>query len=161
IGNTVSTDAILRLPTLQRNATELMGLQPATSSTGGANIQLRVAGGIDDQNTVTVDGIDITQGVVAANTALPTPAASIEEFRGGVSNPNANFDRSSGGNIVLVGRRGGNAVHGALYEYFQNFNLNANTWDNNHLGLPKTVIHDNRFGGRIGGPIIKNKTFIF
>jgi hypothetical protein len=161
IGNSVSTDSILRLPTLQRNATELMGLQPATSSTGGANIQLRVAGGVDDQNTVTVDGIDITQGVVAANTALPTPADSIEEFRGGVSNPNANFDRSSGGNIVLIGRRGSNTLHGALYEYFQNFNLNANTWDNNHLGLPKTVIHDNRFGGRIGGPIIKNKTFIF
>jgi hypothetical protein len=161
IGNTVSTDAILRLPTLQRNATELMGLQPATSSTGGNGIMMRSAGAIDDQNTVTVDGIDITQGVVAAGTALPTPADSIEEFRGSVSNPNANFDRSSGANIVLVGRRGTNTVHGALYDYLQNWNLNSNTWDNNHLGLPKAVIHDNRFGGRIGGPIIKNKTFIF
>ena len=161
IGNTVSTDAILRLPTLQRNATELMGLQPATASTGGNGIMMRAAGAIDDQNTVTVDGIDITQGVVAAATSLPTPADSIEEFRGGVSNPNANFDRSSGANIVLIGRRGTNTVHGALYEYLQNWNLNSNTWDNNHLGLPKAVIHDNRFGGRVGGPIIKNRTFIF
>jgi hypothetical protein len=161
IGNTVSTDAILRLPTLQRNATELMGLQPATASTGGNGIMMRAAGAIDDQNTVTVDGIDITQGVVAAATSLPTPADSIEEFRGSVSNPNANFDRSSGANVALVGRHGTNTMHGALYEYLQNWNLNSNTWDNNHLGLPKAVIHDNRFGGRIGGPIIKNKTFIF
>jgi hypothetical protein len=39
--------------------------------------------------------------------------------------------------------------------------LNTNTWDNDHLGLPKAVIHDNRFGGRLGGAIIKNKTFFF
>ncbi len=161
IGNTVSTDAILRLPTLQRNATELMGLQPGTSSTGGNGLQMRVAGAIDDQNTVTVDGIEITQGVVAAATAIPTPADSIEEFRGGIANPNANFARSSGANITLIGRRGGNTVHGALYEYLQNVDLNANTWDNNLIGLPTTVIHDNRFGGRIGAPIRKNKTFIF
>src|SRR5205823_9444511 len=99
--------------------------------------------------------------VVASATALPTPADSIEEFRGGVSNPNANFDRSSGANVTLIGRRGTNVLHGALYEYLQNWNLNSNTWDNNHLALPKAVIHDNRFGGRAGGPIHKDKTFIF
>jgi len=164
IGNTVSTDAILRLPTLQRNATELMGLQPGTSSQGGATtgaIQMRVAGALDDQNTVTVDGIDITQNIVASGVSVPTPADSIEEFRGGVTNPNANFDRASGSNIALIGRRGSNTIHGALYEYLQNWNLNSNTWDNNLIGLPKAVIHDNRFGARLGGPIKKNKTFLF
>src|SRR5438874_7155772 len=70
IGDTVSTNAILRLPSLQRNATELMGLQPATASTGGNGLMMRSAGAVDDQNTVTVDGIDITQGVVAAATAI-------------------------------------------------------------------------------------------
>src|ERR1051326_2661032 len=161
IGNVVSTDAILRLPTLQRNATELMGLQPGTSSTGGNGLQMRVAGAVDDQNTVTLDGIDITQGVVATGTAVPTPADSVEEFRGGVSNPNANLFRASGASITLIGRHGTNAFHGALYEYLQNYHLNSNTWDNNHLGLPKAIIHDNRFGGRVGGPIFKNKTFFF
>ncbi len=160
IGNTVSTDAILRLPTLNRNATELMGLQPATSAVGG-NIMMRVGGALDDQNTVTVDGIDITQNIVASNVSVPTPADSIEEFRGGVTNPNANFDRASGSSIALIGRHGSNTVHGALYEYLQNSDLNSNTWDNNLIGVPRAVIHDNRYGGRLGGPIRKNKTFLF
>ncbi|MBZ5602091.1 MAG: carboxypeptidase-like regulatory domain-containing protein [Acidobacteriia bacterium] len=164
IGNTVSTDAILRLPTLQRNATELMGLQPGTANQGGSGqgaIQMRVGGALDDQNTVTVDGIDITQNIVASGVSVPTPADSIEEFRGGVTNPNANLNRASGSNITLIGRRGSNAIHGALYEYLQNSDLNSNTWDNNLIGLPKAVIHDNRFGARLGGPIKKNKTFLF
>ena len=164
IGNTVSTDAILRLPTLQRNATELMGLQPGTSAQGGSTqgaIQMRVAGALDDQNTVTVDGIDITQNIVASGVSVPTPADSIEEFRGGVANPNANFDRASGSNIALIGRHGSNVIHGAIYEYLQNSDLNSNTWDNNLIGVPRAVIHDNRFGGRLGGPIKKNKTFLF
>jgi len=63
--------------------------------------------------------------------------------------------------VTLIGRRGSNVVHGALYEYLQNNDLNSNTWDNNRAHLPKAIIHDNRFGGRLGGPVIKNKIFIF
>jgi len=76
IGNTIATDSILRLPTLQRNATELMNMQPGVV-VGGNNLTMRAAGAIDDQNTVTLDGIDITQNVVAGNTAVPTPADSV------------------------------------------------------------------------------------
>lgn len=160
IGNTVSTDNILRLPTLQRNATELMNLQPGVVA-GGAGLQMRVSGAIDDQNTVTLDGIDITQNVVATGTSIPTPADSIEEFTENVSNPSATMGRASGGQVTLIGRRGGNTFHGALYEFLQNNDLNTNTWDNNRAGLPKAIIHDNRYGGRLGGPIVKNKTFFF
>ena len=69
--------------------------------------------------------------------------------------------RASGGQMTLIGRRGSNDFHGALYEYLQNNDLNANTWDNNHAGLAKAIIHDNRAGGRLGGAIRKNKTFFF
>src|SRR5437868_6574966 len=95
IGNTVSTDSILRLPTLQRNATELMNIQPGVVA-GGSNLTMRVSGAIDDQNLVTLDGLDITQQVVATNTAIPTPADSVEEFRVTVSTPNAALVRASG-----------------------------------------------------------------
>jgi hypothetical protein len=67
----------------------------------------------------------------------------------------------SGGQVTLIGRHGSNVIHGALYEYLQNNDLNSNTWDNNRAHLPKAIIHDNRFGGRLGGPIIKNKLFFF
>jgi hypothetical protein len=160
IGNTVSTDAILRLPTLQRNATELMNLQPGVVA-GGAGLNMRVSGAVDDQNTVTLDGIDITQNIVATGTSIPTPADSVEEFNENVANPSATMNRGSGGQVTLIGRHGSNVIHGALYEYLQNNDLNSNTWDNNRIGLAKAIIHDNRFGGRLGGPIVKNKTFIF
>ena len=160
IGNVLSTDSILRLPTLQHNAQELMNLQPAVVA-GGSGLTMRVSGAIDDQNTVTVDGIDVTQNVVATGTSVPTPDDSVEEFRVNVANPSATLMRASGGQITLVGRRGSNNFHGALYEYLQNNDLNANTWDNNRTGLPRAISHDNRAGGRIGGPIWKNKTFFF
>lgn len=160
LGNVVSTNDIVRLPQLQRNATELMNLQPATVA-GGGNLTMRVAGAIDDQNTVTLDGIDITSNLVASNTSVPTPDDSVEEFRATVADPNATLMRASGAQISLIGRRGSNRFHGALYEYFQNNDLNANTWDNNRARLAKATIHDNRFGGRLGGPIQKDKTFFF
>jgi hypothetical protein len=160
IGNTVSTDSILHLPTLQRNATELMNLQPGVVA-GGAGLIMRVSGAVDDQNTVTLDGIDITQNLVATGTSVPTPADSVEEFNENVSNPSATMGRASGGQVTLIGRHGGNTFHGALYEFLQNNDLNSNTWDNNRAGLAKAIIHDNRYGGRLGGPIVKNKTFFF
>ncbi len=160
IGNTLSTDNILRLPTLQRNATELMNLQPGVVA-GGNGLTMRVSGAIDDQNTVSLDGIDITSNIVASTTSLPTPADSVEEFRETVATPGASMMRGSGGQVALIGRRGSNDLHGALYEYLQNNDLNSNTWDNNRLGLPTSIIRDNRFGARLGGPIQKNKTFYF
>jgi hypothetical protein len=160
IGNVVSTDSIIRLPALQRNAIELMNLQPGVVA-GGTGLTMRVSGAIDDQNTVTLDGIDITQNLVATGTSIPTPDDSVEEFRANVANPSATLMRASGGQITLIGRRGSNDFHGALYEYLQNNDLNANTWDNNHAGLAKAIIHDNRPGARLGGPIKKNKTFFF
>jgi hypothetical protein len=160
IGNVLSTDSILHLPTLQRNAIELMNLQPGVVA-GGNGIQMRVSGAIDDQNTVTIDGIDITQNLVATNTSIPTPADSVEEFRTSVANPSATLMRGSGAQITLIGRHGSNDFHGALYEFLQNNDLNSNTWDNNHAGLAKAIIHDNRYGGRLGGAIKKNKTFFF
>src|SRR5579883_923060 len=160
IGNALSTDNILRLPTLQRNAVELMNLQPGVVA-GGTGLNMRVSGAIDDQNTVSLDGIDITSNLVASNTSIPTPADSVEEFRANVANPTASMSRGSGGQIALIGRRGGNEYHWALYEYLQNNDLNSNTWDNNRAGQPTAIIHDNRYGGRIGGAIKKNKTFFF
>jgi hypothetical protein len=160
IGNSISKDIISRLPTLQRNVTELINLQPGVVPTGN-NLGIRTTGAIDDQNTVTVDGVDITAVVTAAGTSIPTPQDSVEEFRVNVSNPNANLSRASGGQMTLVGRHGSNDLHGAGYGYFQNSVLNSNTWDNNAARVAKPDISDKRYGFRLGGPIKKNKTFLF
>src|SRR5215510_5752426 len=61
----------------------------------------------------------------------------------------------------MVTRRGSNTFHGAAYEYLQNNVLNANTWDRNSIGEKNPALRDNRYGGRLGGPIWKDKTFFF
>ena len=159
IGNVVARESISRLPMLQRDVSELMNLQPGVSP--GSNLGMRTTGAIDDQNTVKLDGIDITANVVASRTVIPTPAEAVEEFRITVSNPTQELGRSSGGQITMVGRSGSNTFHGAGYWSHQNDDLNANTWDNNFSGIKKPELKDNRFGARIGGPIFKNKTFFF
>jgi hypothetical protein len=81
---------------------------------------------------------------VASSTSIPTPADSVEEFKVNVANPSASLTRGSGAQVSLIGRHGSNELHGARYEYLQNTDLNANTWDNNRAGLSKAIIHDNR-----------------
>lgn len=158
VGNVIEEDRIDRLPTQNRQVTELLRLQPAVAPTG------EVSGARADQNTFTLDGLDVTDQVGfrgAFFTVVPTGTESVEEFRVTVANPNAAYGRSAGAQVNLVTKRGTNAFHGSVYEYHQNDNLNANSWTNNRLGLPKPPLIDNRYGFSVGGPIWKEKLFFF
>lgn len=163
VGNTINSEEMNALPTLQHDATELIGLQPSVSpgSGGFPTPEPRVSGAIDDQNTYTLDGVDISDNLVGAGTWVPVTLDSVQEFDIGVSNPNATFGRSSGGQISMLARHGTNDYHGSVYWYHQNSALNANSWDNNAAGVKEPHLVDNRGGARFGGPIFKNKTFIF
>lgn len=118
---------------------------------------MRVAGAVDDQNTFTLDGIDVTDNVIGGLDAnisvIPLGVDAVDEFRVGVNNPNATLGRASGGQIAVIGKSGTNNFHGAAYWYHQNDFLNANEWELNRIQLPRPVIRDNRFGGSVGGPI--------
>ncbi len=160
IGNSISMSQISRLPALSRSVTELLNLQPGVVPAGNG-LQSRTTGAVDDQNTVTLDGIDVTAVVVGLTTSVPAPQDSVEEFRMNVSNPNSDLTRASGGQMTLVGRHGSNQMHGSGYGFFQNSVLNANTWDNNAAKVLKPDIADKRYGGRWGGAIKKDKTFLF
>ena len=160
IGNSISMSQISHLPALSRSVTELMNLQPGVVPAGNG-LQSRASGAIDDQNTVTLDGIDVTAVVVATTTSVPAPQDSVEEFRMNVSNPNSDLTRASGGQMTLVGRHGSNTLHGSGYGFFQNSVLNSNTWDNNAAKVAKPDISDKRYGARLGGALKKNKTFLF
>src|ERR1700674_201496 len=89
--------------------------------------------------------------------AIPTPIESIEEFKVATNNKAADFSSSAGEQVMLVTRRGTNAFHGALYEFYQSQLFNANDWASNRLGEPKVKFHDNRFGGGIGGALLPGK----
>ncbi len=161
LGNVIPRESIEHLGLFQRDAVELLKLQPGVTNNGGTLTGMRVTGAIDDQNTVKLDGIDITANVVASRTVIPTPAYAVEEFRVGVSNPTQELGRSSGGQVTMVGRRGTNTLHGNVNWSHQNDNLNANTWENDFAHIAKPELKDNRFGGALGGPIFKDKTFFF
>lgn len=163
VGNTINSQEMNALPTLQHNATELISLQPSVSpgTETFPTPQPRVSGAIDDQNTYTLDGVDISDNLVGDGTWVPVTLDSVQEFDIGVSNPNATFGRSSGGQVSLLGRHGTNEYHGSVYWYHQNSALNANSWDNNAAGVKQPHLDDNRGGVRFGGPIFKNKTFVF
>jgi len=162
VGTTLNGETVLRLPILTRDITAIQFVQPLTQPSG------QVAGARGDQNTYLLDGADVTDNVVGTNflepvpsANVPLPAESVEEFRVGTNNPNGTFGRSSGGQMVLVTRRGGNQFHGTVYWYHQNDNLNANTWTLNRNGIKRPELKDNRFGFSLGGPIFKNKDFFF
>jgi hypothetical protein len=177
VGNVVQGEEMVRLPNINRSAMVYYDLQPLvapTYPTGGTNqvnSQATVAGSRSDQTTFTVDGIDATDNLTgrsikpdAANVVdspVPLTSDSVQEFGVGTTNSNANYGRGEGGQFTFVTKRGTNALHGAVYEYLQNNDLNANTWDRNRVGIPNPKLEDNRFGAAVGGPIWKNRTFIF
>ncbi len=163
VSGVVSQQEMAALPTLNHQATELITIQPSVSP--GTEVfptpQPRFSGAIDDQNTYTLDGIDISDDLVGDGTWIPVNIDSVEETDVGVTNPNATFGRSSGGQINMLARHGTNQYHGSAYWYTQNSALNANSWDLNSVGIKEPHLVNNRGGARFGGPIFKNKTFFF
>ncbi|MGC2463779.1 MAG: carboxypeptidase-like regulatory domain-containing protein, partial [Candidatus Acidiferrum sp.] len=142
VGNVVGENELMRLPTLGRDSRELLTLQPMStpfeSSNGGGfgNSGGTIAGARSDQNVFNLDGIDITDNVIAGGgnqaPVIPIGVENVSEFRVGETNNNASFGRSEGGQINIISKSGTNEFHGAVYWYHQNSALNANTWDNGH-----------------------------
>src|ERR1051326_8464400 len=178
VGGVVAGQTLMHLPTLQRDTRELLTLQPGSTpyeTTNGGRFGDSggpVAGARSHQNAVNLDGIDITDNVIAGGgnqvPIVPIGVESTDEFRVGITNTNASFGRASGGQINVISKSGSNSFHGAVYWLHQNSALNANKWDLNHTpdgnGNPftkKPAEHDNRGGFSFGGPLWKDKTFFF
>jgi hypothetical protein len=157
IGSVFDQSRLKQLPNINRQANSLFALQPATTPTG------EFAGARNDQTVINLDGVDVSDNVIGQTfrTVMPVPIDTLEEFRGTSANANATFGRSSGGQISLVTKSGTNSFHGSAYLYHQDNALAANSWTNNRLGIKRPFLLDNRFGGTVGGPIFKNKTFFF
>src|SRR5713101_3601301 len=159
VGNVLSVSELQHFPALTRQVNELLTLQPGATPTG------EITGARSDQSSFMLDGIDVTNNFVGGlGTFAFLPIDSIDEFRVSVANPDAEYGRGAGGQVSLISRSGTDQYHGSVYWYHQNDNLNANSWDNDRLGLQKPELKDNRFGARGGGPLPflwHKKTFFF
>jgi hypothetical protein len=178
MGTTLGGDAILDLPTISRDVSTLVFLQPTASPTfngaEGNTTSGNIAGSFADQNTFMLDGGNNTSDLDGDNATyvghngggvIPTPAESVEEFRVNTNNTGADFSLSGGGQIMVSTRRGTNSFHGSAYDFFQADWLNSNDWYNNFSGVAKPKEHFNRFGGSLGGPVgpafLGGKTYFF
>lgn len=177
VGAVIGGEQLTRLPSFDRQAATLLLLQPVV--TPGFNVDSgnitggQVAGARSDQTTFRLDGGDATNNTEGTGgyatvmwsgiplPVIPVPVESIEEFRVSTTNPNATFGRSMGAQVIMVTKRGTNSIHGSAYWYHQNDNLSANFWDLNRTGQKKPEEKDNRFGFSLGGPLVKDKTFLY
>jgi hypothetical protein len=117
------------------------------------------------QNAFQLDGVDNTSysnSFRGMNTQIVQPSVeAIQEFKIQTNAYSAEFGRSSGALINATIRSGTNQVHGSLYEFFRNDNLDASNFFANKTLQPKPFRLRNQFGAAVGGPIIHNRTFIF
>jgi len=186
VGNTITGIALDSLPSLNRDVSTFVELQPGVSPDGS------VAGAVVDQSSFMLDGgnntndMDGSMSVYTSSFAgdptggisnqsfavasgptgvMPTPADSVEEFKVNSAGQTADFNSSAGAEVQVVTRRGTNAWHGSAYDYYLDNNFSANTWDNNLTGTPVPNWHRSRFGARAGGPILPKllggKTYLF
>ncbi|MBC7798555.1 MAG: TonB-dependent receptor [Pyrinomonadaceae bacterium] len=165
LGQVIDNKKIVDLPLNGRNFLSLVGLVPGVAqpprTTEGASLP-RINGGRPRVNEYLFDGISVLQpepGQVAFTPVID----AIQEFKVEINNPPAEFGRFNGGVINLTTKSGTNDLHGTVFEFFRNENLNArNLFAPSTTANPdKPLYRRNQFGGVIGGAIIKNKTFFF
>ena len=175
LGGVVAEAPVKQLPLLLRDPTFLVNLVPGVTADhrsqtrgldrSGLSFQGRLTfsanGGERAQANAMVDGVDITFTHASFNSVpiVPTPDVT-QEFQIMTTNYSAEFGRA---NVVMniVTKSGTNDYHGSGYWFHQNDNLNANAFFLNRAGIPKTEARRNQFGFTAGGPIIKNKLWVF
>ena len=175
LGRVVDRRQVEELPLVTRNFTQILGLSPgivvnlpdsATVGRGTATVSANGQG--LKSNAYQLDGVDVTS-FTSGNSAdigplvgVPVPSTEgIQEFKVQVSQYDASVGVRSGANVNVVTKSGTNEWRGTLFELFRNDKLNANNFFFNATGTPRPVLKQNQFGGNVGGPIIKDRTFVF
>src|SRR6185369_18021193 len=140
---------------------------------GKGTADMSVNGNNAGQNNFPIDGVAINNIANAGSAndfgiyggiGIPNPD-SLQEFRIQTSTYDASYGRNPGANINVITKSGTNTFHGSAFEFFRNAQLNANDFfynrDNPNSKTAKQVLNQNQFGGVLGGPIQKDKLFIF
>src|SRR6516162_4742854 len=184
LGTTVGSRTLTSLPLSNRYYTQVLALSAganvgATDATqfGKGTQTMSVNGNDPGQNNFQMDGVNITNWANAGNSddsvlytgiGIPNPDA-IQEFKVQTSTYDASYGRNPGANVNVVTKSGSNEFHGSAFEFFRNAQLNANSFFYNRDSCtgyfsgscPKQILNQNQFGGVLGGPVKKDKLFVF
>ncbi len=177
ISAVVNANRVRELPLNGRSWTDLAALQPGVETiqtqpsfaTGsdrgnrGFGQQLTISGARPQQNNYRLDGIslnDYANGAPGSVLGGNLGVDAIQEFSVLTSNYSAEYGKTSGGVVNAITRSGANAFHGSVYEFLRNSALDARNFFEDPTAA-KASFKRNQFGGAIGGPVIKNRTFFF
>src|SRR6266849_3847826 len=166
LGAIVNERSSTQLPLNQRDVYQLLQLQPGVQSQLGNDLfygsdkagVVTVNGGRGRSNNYSVNGGDGNDLFANLPAVQPSPD-SIEEFRVITNSFDAEYGRNSGAVVNVVTKSGTNDYHGSVYEFLRNDILNAHGFT--FRPTPKPPFKQNPFGGTIGGPIKKDKSFFF
>jgi len=167
LGETLENRKIESVPLNGRNFTDLMAVQPgivpvntaqpgavimtgvaSTPPSGNANPgNLSISGQREDTNGFRVNGADVEEDVNMGTSIVPNLDA-IDSFRVLTSNFDAEYGNSSGGQILVTTKSGGDRLHGSAFEFLRNTALDAR----NYFSSDRAAYRQNQFGGAVGGP---------
>jgi hypothetical protein len=176
LGGLVDERAIKALPLSSRNYTQILGLSPGVIADlptatvlGNGTQNVASNGATPTANNIQFNGIDannLQENSAAAaqnfevGTAIPAPD-TIEEFRVQTANYDATYGRGTGANVDLVSKSGTNNFHGSAWEFVRNNIFNANDFFSKLAGQPRADLKQNEFGGAVGGPVLRGRTYFF
>ena len=158
LGSVVEHEQVVQLPLNGRTFIILASLAPGVALPPN-NLLPRINGGRPRTNEYLYDGISVLQPEPGQVAYYPIIDA-IQEFKIESNSPPAEFGRFNGGVVNLTTKAGGNIFHGTGFEFFRNEALNARNYF--QLSAPvKPEYRRNQFGGTLGGPLLKDRTFFF
>ncbi|MFZ0687593.1 MAG: carboxypeptidase regulatory-like domain-containing protein [Terriglobales bacterium] len=167
LGAVINDRSVNELPLNSRDTYQFLQLQPGVQAQlGNGNGSLfygsqdtgsvSVNGGRTRSNNFSVNGGDANDQFVNSPTVQPSPD-SVEEFRVITNTFDAEYGRNSGSVVNVITKSGTNDLHGDIFEYFRNTVLDAR----NYFDIHRPQWNQNQFGGTLGGPIVKDRTFFF
>jgi hypothetical protein len=170
VGQVISNKSIVEMPLNGRNYLNLATLTAGTAPDVGGRTQSEggfVAGGAHAyQMNVQVDGLDnntiYSGGPIGYEAQAVKPSIdAIGEFKVITNNLSAEYGGRMGGTVLVTIKSGTNTLHGTAYEFLRNDALDGTNFFANRNGAAKPEYRQNQFGGTLGGPIRKDKTFLF
>src|SRR5579862_3322617 len=176
LGGTLTAHTIENLPVNGRDYTKLIYLNPGISGSPdqitdspGSFGEFSMNGSRGRSNNFLLDGTDMNDGYrndpsineagVFGDPATILPIDAVAELRV-LSNYAPEYGRNAGAVVNIVTKSGSNQLHGTAAEYFRNDALDARNFFNSG-SQPKASFHNNQYGGSLGGPIVKDKTFFY
>jgi hypothetical protein len=171
VSSLVTNQQIVEMPLNGRTFTALLKLSPGAYTGSSANltnspyamrgdVNISVNGSSAQNNSYLIDGM-VNRNLWLSTLIMVPTVDSIQEVRMLTSNYSAEYGAAAGAVTIVQSKSGTNQFHGSAYEFFRNDKLDANTFFNNRSGVRKPAFRRNEFGGTIGGPIRRDRTFFF